>query len=29
VQYLLKQKHIRLYDPDGKIVDSSKFFEPL
>jgi hypothetical protein len=29
VQYLLKQKHIRLCDPDGKIVDSSKFFEPL
>ncbi len=27
VQYLLKQKHIRLYDPDGKTVDSSKFFE--
>ena len=29
MQFLLKQKHIRLYDPDGKAVDSSRLFEHL
>ena len=29
VQYLLKQKHIRLCDPDGKLIDSSQLFEGL
>jgi hypothetical protein len=29
LQILLKQKHIRLHDPNGKAVDSSRFFEHL
>jgi hypothetical protein len=29
LRFLLKQKHIRLCDPNGKAVDSSQFFESL
>ena len=27
LQFLLKQKHVRLHDPHGKVIDSSQFFE--
>jgi hypothetical protein len=29
LQFLLKQKHIRLHEPNGKVIDSSQFFELL
>ena len=27
LRFLLKQKHIRLHEPNGKVIDSSQFFE--
>ncbi len=29
LRFLLKQKHIQLHDPDGKVIESSPFLEPV